>query len=153
MQLETVRAQGLAHNSYFLSDHGEAIVIDTREPGAFASSHVYGSLNIWLDGMSFFPRWALEDDEPVALVTERPLDVEVARMYLGRLGFDDVKAHLCGGIPEWRNKGKPFAQQKTCSIDTLKKVIDRAAVNVLDVRDARNGSKDTSKGPLSLSVI
>jgi len=30
MQLETVRAQGLAHNSYFLSDHGEAIVIDPR---------------------------------------------------------------------------------------------------------------------------
>jgi hypothetical protein len=42
-------------------------------------------------------------------------------MYLGRLGFDDVKARLCGEIPEWRNKGKPFAQQKTCSIDTLKK--------------------------------
>jgi flavorubredoxin len=31
MQLETVRAQGLAHNSYFLSDHGEAIVIDPVE--------------------------------------------------------------------------------------------------------------------------
>jgi hydroxyacylglutathione hydrolase len=30
MQLETVRAQGIAHNSYFLSDHGEAIVIDPR---------------------------------------------------------------------------------------------------------------------------
>jgi hydroxyacylglutathione hydrolase len=30
MQLEIVKAKGLAHNSYFLSDHGEAIVIDPR---------------------------------------------------------------------------------------------------------------------------
>src|SRR5660398_295270 len=44
-----------------LVDEGAVTVIDTREPGAFASSHVYGSLNIWLDGMSFFPGWALED--------------------------------------------------------------------------------------------
>jgi len=135
-----------------LVDEGAVTVIDTREPGAFASSHVYGSLNIWLDGMSFFPGWALEDDEPVALVTERPLDVEVARMYLGRLGFDDVKAHLCGGIPEWRNKGKPFAQQKTCSIDTLKKAIDRAAVNVLDVRDAPEWKQGYLKGTENLFV-
>jgi len=26
--------------------------IDTREPGAFAGSHIPGSLNIWLDGVS-----------------------------------------------------------------------------------------------------
>ncbi len=38
-------------------------IIDTREPGAFASSHVPGSLNIWLDGTSFFPGWVLGDDE------------------------------------------------------------------------------------------
>jgi hydroxyacylglutathione hydrolase len=31
MQLETVKAKGLAHNSYSLSDHGEAIVIDPRQ--------------------------------------------------------------------------------------------------------------------------
>ncbi|MGZ4910930.1 MAG: MBL fold metallo-hydrolase [Halobacteriota archaeon] len=121
-------------------------VIDTREPGAFASSHVPGSLNIWLHGMSFFPGWVLNDDEPVALVTERPLDVEVARTYLSRLGFDDVKAHLCGGIPEWRNRGKPTARLKTCSVDQLKHALDRAAVRVLDVRDEPEWREGHIKG-------
>jgi hydroxyacylglutathione hydrolase len=41
MQLEIVRAQGLAHNSYFLSDHGEAIVIDPRRDCA-----IYAELGI-----------------------------------------------------------------------------------------------------------
>ena len=110
-------------------------VIDTREPGAFAGSHIPRSLSIWLDGMSFFPGWVLGDDEPVALVTERASDVEVARTYLSRLGFDSVAAHLCDGIPDWRNRGKPTARLKTCSVEQLKKTVERAAVNVLDVRD------------------
>jgi len=77
----------------------------------------------------------LGDDESVALVTERPSDASVARTYLSQLGFDDVEAHLCGGMPDWRNRGKPIARLKTCSVDQLKKALDRAAVTVLDVRD------------------
>jgi hydroxyacylglutathione hydrolase len=30
MRLEIVKSEGLAHNSYYLSDEGEAIVIDPR---------------------------------------------------------------------------------------------------------------------------
>ncbi|MEI7827888.1 MAG: MBL fold metallo-hydrolase [Euryarchaeota archaeon] len=118
-----------------LTNKGAMTIIDTREPGAFASSHVPGSLSIWLDGTSFYPGWVLDGDEAVALVSERPSDAEVARNYLGRLGFDNVAARLCNGIPDWRNKGKPTAQLKTCSVRQLKKAMDRSAVYVLDVRD------------------
>ena len=131
---------------------GGMTVIDTREPGAFASSHVPGSLNIWLDGTSFFPGWVLDDDESVALVTERPSDAAVARTYLSRLGFDDVAAHLCNGIPDWRNRGKPIARLKTCSVDQLKKALDRAAVRVLDVRDEPEWREGHIKGAEHLFV-
>lgn len=30
MRLETVKSKGLAHSSYYLSDHGEAVIIDPR---------------------------------------------------------------------------------------------------------------------------
>ena len=30
MKLQTIKSEGLAHNSYFLSDRGEAVVIDPR---------------------------------------------------------------------------------------------------------------------------
>jgi hydroxyacylglutathione hydrolase len=108
--------------------------IDTREPGAFAGSHIPGSLSIWLDGVSIYPGWVL-DDGPIALVTERPGDVKVAQTYLNRLGFDNVTAYLCNGMVDWRNRGKPIARLKTCSVEQLKNAVDRAAVMVLDVRD------------------
>jgi hydroxyacylglutathione hydrolase len=125
---------------------GGITVIDTREPGAFASSHVPGSLSIWLDGTSFFPGWVLGDDESVALVTERPSDAAVAQTYLSRLGFDDVAAHLCNGIRDWRNRGKPITRLKTCSVDHLKKALDRAAVRVLDVREEQEWREGHIKG-------
>jgi len=125
---------------------GGMTVIDTREPGAFASSHVPGSLSIWLDGTSFFPGWVLGDDESVALVTERPSDAVVAQTYLSRLGFDDIAAHLCNGIPDWRNRGKPIARLKTCSVDHLKKALDRDVVRVLDVRDEPEWREGHIKG-------
>jgi len=131
---------------------GGMTVIDTREPGAFAGSHIPGSLNIWLDGTSFFPGWALGDDESVALVTERPSDAAVVRTYLSRLGFDDVAGHLCNGMPDWRNRGKPTARLKTCSVDQLKNALDRAAVRVLDVRDEPEWREGHIKGAEHLFV-
>jgi hydroxyacylglutathione hydrolase len=80
-------------------DKGGTTVIDAREPKAFAGSHVPRSLNIWLDGMSFFPGWVLDDDEPVALVTERPSDAVVACTYLCRLGFDMSQPTSITGFP------------------------------------------------------
>jgi hydroxyacylglutathione hydrolase len=126
--------------------------IDTREPGAFAGSHIPGSLSIWLDGVSVYPGWVLDDDEPVALVTERPLDAKVALTYLNRLGFDNVAAHLCNGMSDWRNHGKPIERLKTCSVEQLKKAVDRAAVNVLDVRDDHEWSEGHIKGAQHLFV-
>jgi len=111
-----------------------ATIVDTREPGAFAGSHIPGSLSIWLDGVSFFPGWVL-DNERVLLVTERPLDMEAAHTYLGRLGFDNIGASLCGGMPGWRNRGKPWARLKTCSAEQLKEALERDVTNVLDVRE------------------
>jgi hydroxyacylglutathione hydrolase len=129
---------------------GGVTIIDTREPGAFAGSHIPGSLNIWLDGTTFFPGWVLGDEEAVALVTERPSDAAVARTYLCRLGFDDVAAHLCNGIPNWRNQGKPISRLKTCSVDQLKNALERAAITVLDVREAPEWREGHIKGAVHL---
>jgi len=126
--------------------------IDTREPGAFAGSHIPGSLSIWLDGVSVYPGWVLADDEPIALVTERPGDAKVAQTYLNRLGFDHVAAYLCNGMPDWRNRGKPIARLKTCSVEQLRNAVDRAAVIVLDVRDDHEWREGRIKGAQHLFV-
>ena len=76
----------------------------------------------------------------------------MARTYLNRLGFDNVVAHLCNGMPDWRNRGKPIARLKTCSVEQLKNVVDRAAVIVLDVRDDHEWRDGHIKGAQHLFV-
>ncbi|HYA33514.1 MAG TPA: MBL fold metallo-hydrolase [Candidatus Bathyarchaeia archaeon] len=137
-EIDSDEFQGLASDA--------ATVIDTREAGAFAGSHIPGSLSIWLDGLSVYPGWILPDEARVALVTERPVDAVLAQTYLHRLGFDTVTAHLCNGIREWRNRGKPIARIKTCSVDELKKAVDRAACSVLDVREEDEWREGHIKG-------
>jgi hydroxyacylglutathione hydrolase len=148
---QTLREADSDEFEKLVEDHATT-TIDTREPGAFAGSHIPGSFSIWLDGVSVYPGWVLDDDEPVALVTERQEDAQVARTYLNRLGFDNVVAHLCNGMPDWRNRGKPIARLKTCSVEQLKNVVDRAAVIVLDVRDDHEWRDGHIKGAQHLFV-
>lgn len=110
-------------------------IVDTREPEAFASSHIPGSLNIWLDGLSFFPGWVLTYDQRILLVTERKEDIATARSYLWRLGFDNLLGCLCPGISEWRNLGKPVDHLGTLSAPMLKEKLDLKKIFLVDVRE------------------
>jgi hydroxyacylglutathione hydrolase len=112
----------------------DTVIVDTREPGAFAGSHIPASINIWLDGLAFFPGWMLRYHQKILLVTERKEDVETAKAYLCRLGFDNITGHLCSGIKEWRNDGKPIEQVKTLSAVGLKQKLDKNEISVVDVR-------------------
>lgn len=135
-----------------LVNRRDATIIDTREPAAFAGSHIPGSLSIWLDGMSFFPGWVLADDEAIALVSERQTDAYTACIYLSRLGFDNVVGYLCRGIKDWRDRGKPFAHLKTCSVEQLKKAVDAGIINVLDVRQDTEWKQGHIKGAENIFV-
>lgn len=122
------------------------IILDTREPGAFASSHIPGSLNIWLDGASFFPGWVLTYDQKILLVTERKEDVETAKAYLHRLGFDNIIGYLCPNIKEWRNRGKPIEHLGTLSAVMLKEKLDRNEIILVDVREEREWDEGHVEG-------
>ena len=115
----------------------DTVIVDTQEPGAFAGSHIPGSLNIWLDGLSYFPGWTLTYEQRILLVTERKEDVETAKTYLWRLGFDNIVGYLCPGLKEWRNDGKPMEHLSTLSVAMLKKKLDRNEIILVDVREER----------------
>ncbi len=115
----------------------DTVVIDAREPGAFAGSHIPGTLNIWLNGLSLFPGWVATYAQRILLVVAQPHEVQVAQSYLWRLGFDTLIGYLCSGIQEWRNSGKPFDHIDTLSADQVKATLDLNEIIVLDVRDER----------------
>ncbi len=71
-----------------------ALVLDTREPAEFATSHIIGSQNIGLGGQ--YATWAgtiLNPQQPVVIVADPGHEQESA-MRLGRIGFDNVVGYL-----------------------------------------------------------
>jgi hydroxyacylglutathione hydrolase len=130
----------------------DTVVIDAREPGAFAGSHIPGALNIWLNGLSLFPGWVVTCAQRILLVVTQPQDVLVAQSYLWRLGFDNLIGYLCSGIQEWRNSGKPFDHVDTLSADQVKAMLDLNAIIVLDVRDIREWEAGHIRGAKHIYV-
>ena len=129
-----------------------SIVVDVREPGAFAGSHIPGALNIWLSGLSLFPGWVLTYDDKILLVVDRLQDVQTAQSYLWRLGFDNLAGYLCSGIRQWRNKGKAIDHLGTLSADEVNALLSVNALTVLDVRDEGEWSAGHIRGAKHIFV-
>jgi hydroxyacylglutathione hydrolase len=75
-----------------------AQVLDTRDAGEFAASHLAGSLNIGLVGQ--YATWAgtlLGPQRPIVIVASPGTESESA-MRLGRIGFDNVVGFLDDGL-------------------------------------------------------
>jgi len=74
-----------------------AQVVDVRDPEAFETAYLTGSINIGLQGS--FATWAgtvLAQDVPIVLIAD-PGKEEEAAMRLGRIGFDHIRGYLTGG--------------------------------------------------------
>jgi hydroxyacylglutathione hydrolase len=79
-----------------------AQVVDVRDPEAFETAYLTGSINIGLQGN--FATWAgtvLAQDVPIVLIAD-PGKEEEAAMRLGRIGFDHIRGYLAGGAQSLR---------------------------------------------------
>lgn len=112
----------------------DSVVVDTREPYAFAGSHIPNALSLWFgDGTAVYSGWILGYDQRVLLVTEQKSDVAKVTRHLWRCGFDNVLGYLCSGMNEWQKQGKPLAHTHTISVADLRSRLERYVV--LDVRE------------------
>ena len=112
-----------------------AVVLDTRDDGAFSSGHVPGSINISLDGQ--FASWAgtivgLEND--VVLVTDDAEQVTESRTRLARVGIERVTGYLAGGITAWMAARMPLATTRQLSPSEFAAAIAAPGVQIIDVR-------------------
>jgi len=129
-----------------------SIIVDSREPEAFSGSHIPNSINIWFDGVSFFPGWIIGYDQNVLLITERREDVETVVNYLPRIGYDNIEGYLCTPILEWRNRAKPFNIIGTLSAADAKIMVESEEAFMLDVRDDHEWEDGHVKGAKRIYV-
>ncbi len=99
-----------------LMDQGH-LVIDLRDPLAFGMGHVPSSFGIGVErSISTWAAWVVPYETPLLLVApEAPYAavsdaVERASRALIRVGLDDIRGHLAGGLPAWRQAGYPVAE-------------------------------------------
>ncbi|HUB02340.1 MAG TPA: rhodanese-like domain-containing protein, partial [Terriglobales bacterium] len=117
-------------------------VLDVRPGDQFAAGHVPGSINIALSGQ--FASWAgslLGVHSFPVLVAETDAQLEEARMRLARVGIEELRGHLGGGIEGWKAAGLPLLATPQISVKELSALLSgngsrdgEAAIMVIDVR-------------------
>ena len=110
-------------------------VLDVRPNADFASAHVPGSINIALSGQ--FASWAGAimglSAKPV-LVADTPEQYAEARTRLARVGIEDPRGFLQGGVTAWKQAGLPVAQLPQMTAQELHERLGKNGLQVLDVR-------------------
>jgi hydroxyacylglutathione hydrolase len=118
------------------SMRGGAIVLDARTPPSFGGAHIRGSYSIWLEGFPAYAGWVLPYTEPILLVLELRDHLKRAVRYLVRLGYENIRGYLRGGIEAWYDAGNAVEYMGLSTVHELKRRIDRGDdFLVLDVRD------------------
>lgn len=111
----------------------DCLLVDVRSKEAFAGAHIRGAINIPFGAnLPTWAGWVLPYDRPTLIIADRPEQMPEVATHLLRVGFDDIRGHLEGGMDAWQVNGYPIEPLQTISVQTLQQ--RRSEVTVLDVR-------------------
>jgi hydroxyacylglutathione hydrolase len=111
------------------------VALDVRPGDEFARAHVPGSINIALSGQ--FATWAgtvLGLSARPVLIANSSEQVSEARLRLARVGIEDARGYLSGGVEAWKQAGLAVAELPQITVQALHDRLQANASQVLDVR-------------------
>jgi len=112
------------------------VILDVRSATEFGAGHVPGSTNVGLGGQ--FAIWAgtlISMDRPVVIVAESEEKADEAVMRLARVGIENVKGYLAGGIAAWHEAGLELASVPQITVNDLHELISMPTpLQIIDVR-------------------
>jgi hydroxyacylglutathione hydrolase len=141
------------------------VLLDVRSAADFGAGHVPGSMNIGLGGQ--FAIWAgslIPLNASIVIIADTGAQVDESVVRLARVGIENVKGFLEGGVTSWRNAGLPVDTLPQVSVAELNERIANDDMQIVDVRrpseyvsghvpralNAPLASLDKSLGPLKL---
>jgi hydroxyacylglutathione hydrolase len=123
-----------AREFHALMDQGHA-VIDLRDQLAFGAGHIPGAFGVGFSGgLSTWASWVVPYETPLLLVGSRHEPIEEAARMLARVGLDDVRGYLEGGIEKWIGAGFPVTHVRQITPAEFADLQREAPVEVVDVR-------------------
>jgi rhodanese-related sulfurtransferase len=112
------------------------IILDVRSSSAFGNSHIPGAINIGLGGQ--FAPWAgslIAAETPIVIVADDLAEVDEAVMRLARVGIENVKGYLGGGMYAWDKAGLETTMIQQMPVDELRSYIEEQSdLQIVDVR-------------------
>jgi rhodanese-related sulfurtransferase len=137
-----------------LSGEGH-VILDVRSAAEFGAGHVPGSLNIGLGGQ--FASWAgslIAMDAPIIIIADSDEKVSEAQVRLARVGLENVKGYLAGGIDAWKKSGAKLAGITQISVADLRRLIEaQPALQLIDVRRAAEYQDGHAPGAITAPLI
>ena len=115
-----------------------ANVLDVRPGDAFAAGHVPGSISIALSGQ--FASWAggiLGIHSDPILIGETDEQVEEARLRLARVGIEQLRGYLVGGVTAWQKAGLPLLKTAQIAPQELNQNLRTGSMRAGDILDVR----------------
>lgn len=130
-----------------------AQVLDVRDGAKFAKGHLVGSINIGLGGQ--YATWAgtvLDRARPIVIVAD-PGGEQEAAVRLGRIGFDQVKGYLQGGMSALADRADLLRTTNRASVlIAAEDVAGATPPVVLDVRTPGEWSAEHVAGSVNLPL-
>jgi glyoxylase-like metal-dependent hydrolase (beta-lactamase superfamily II)/rhodanese-related sulfurtransferase len=148
-----------------VAELNEVVLLDVRSAADFGAAHVPGSMNIGLGGQ--FAMWAgslIPLNASIVVIADTGAQVDETVVRLARVGIENVKGYLEGGVQSWRDAGLPVDTIAQVSVAELNERLANHDMQVVDVRrpaeyvnghvphaqNAPLASLDKSLGPLNL---
>jgi hydroxyacylglutathione hydrolase len=116
-------------------DSTDHVLLDVRSAADFGAGHLPGSINIGLGGQ--FAMWAgslIPLTAAIVLVAESEARVQESIVRLARVGIENVKGYLSGGVESWVQAGLELATITQMTVDQLRDRIEEEELQILDVR-------------------
>jgi hydroxyacylglutathione hydrolase len=134
-------------------DHGVPL-IDGRGRRSFAEQHIAGALNIELDeSFGTYVGWLLPFNKPLMLLVEDASGRKEAVAQLVRIGYEQLRGYLNGGMSAWTGAGYPASSFAVATIDDLRGRWQRnEGLTLLDVRDATEWNEGHIEGAQHIHI-
>jgi hydroxyacylglutathione hydrolase len=99
--------------------HGVAVA-DVRPAREFAAGHIPNAYGIPVaTPLSTWAGWVVPFGAPIVLVADDPSMRDEAVRQLVRIGYDDLRGYLDGGMAAWKAEGLPVTRVPLMSVDEL----------------------------------
>ncbi|MCC7165656.1 MAG: MBL fold metallo-hydrolase [Anaerolineae bacterium] len=124
-----------AHDVHAQRSHGVAIV-DARSPLQFTQGHIPNAYGIPVDTpLISWAGWVIPFNAPLILIADDPSTREQAVRQLLRIGYDDLRGYLDGGMRAWAKADLPITHVPVMSVQELVRAREmNDGLAVLDVR-------------------